>query len=263
VFLQLLVQSTAHVSNRQHSISSARLLQQLYFSLFFVRLQNTSGYTESNKYNVPQFNHKPIGGLQKSITILDNTKLSNFNKSNQLNYSKTNNLASINYNSTNSKKIASQIFEFNQSNKTTTNSTSLYHTASTNLNPPPANLNLHKENTFNQKPNLPLSPATTTSSTQESRTSKSRISSSDSNSSSRSSTNSSSSLNRNNNNNNHNLNNQEMSTLDNNNTNNISGNNYRDPREAPLRKLSVDLIKTYKHINEVYYAKKEAESSTS
>lgn len=26
---------------------------------------------------------------------------------------------------------------------------------------------------------------------------------------------------------------------------------FRDPREAPLRKLSVDLIKTYKHINEV------------
>ena len=26
---------------------------------------------------------------------------------------------------------------------------------------------------------------------------------------------------------------------------------YRDPVEAPLRKLSVDLIKTYKHINEV------------
>ena len=25
----------------------------------------------------------------------------------------------------------------------------------------------------------------------------------------------------------------------------------RDPGEAPLRKLSVDLIKTYKHINEV------------
>jgi hypothetical protein len=32
---------------------------------------------------------------------------------------------------------------------------------------------------------------------------------------------------------------------------------FRDPREAPLRKLSVDLIKTYKHINEVYYAKKK------
>lgn len=32
---------------------------------------------------------------------------------------------------------------------------------------------------------------------------------------------------------------------------------YRDPREAPLRKLSVELIKTYKHINEVYYAKKK------
>ena len=33
--------------------------------------------------------------------------------------------------------------------------------------------------------------------------------------------------------------------------------NYRDPSTAPLRKLSVDLIKTYKHINEVYYAKKK------
>jgi len=32
---------------------------------------------------------------------------------------------------------------------------------------------------------------------------------------------------------------------------------YRDQREAPLRKLSVDLIKTYKLINEVYYAKKK------
>lgn len=31
----------------------------------------------------------------------------------------------------------------------------------------------------------------------------------------------------------------------------------RDPSTAPLRKLSVDLIKTYKHINEVYYAKKK------
>lgn len=31
----------------------------------------------------------------------------------------------------------------------------------------------------------------------------------------------------------------------------------RDPSSAPLRKLSVDLIKTYKHINEVYYAKKK------
>lgn len=28
---------------------------------------------------------------------------------------------------------------------------------------------------------------------------------------------------------------------------------YRDPVEAPLRKLSVDLIKTYKHINEVRF----------
>lgn len=26
---------------------------------------------------------------------------------------------------------------------------------------------------------------------------------------------------------------------------------FRDPSTAPLRKLSVDLIKTYKHINEV------------
>ncbi|RWS17359.1 Serine/threonine-protein kinase minibrain-like protein [Dinothrombium tinctorium] len=32
---------------------------------------------------------------------------------------------------------------------------------------------------------------------------------------------------------------------------------YRDSSLAPLRKLSVDLIKTYKHINEVYYAKKK------
>ena len=32
---------------------------------------------------------------------------------------------------------------------------------------------------------------------------------------------------------------------------------YRDPKKAPLRKLSVDLIKTYKYINEVYYAKKK------
>jgi len=36
---------------------------------------------------------------------------------------------------------------------------------------------------------------------------------------------------------------------------------YRDPVEAPLRKLSVDLIKTYKHINEVYYAKKKKRSN--
>ncbi len=28
-------------------------------------------------------------------------------------------------------------------------------------------------------------------------------------------------------------------------------NAFRDPAAAPLRKLSVDLIKTYKHINEV------------
>ncbi|XP_077985028.1 dual specificity tyrosine-phosphorylation-regulated kinase 1A-like isoform X2 [Glandiceps talaboti] len=32
---------------------------------------------------------------------------------------------------------------------------------------------------------------------------------------------------------------------------------FRDASQAPLRKLSVDLIKTYKHINEVYYAKKK------
>ncbi|KAH9522108.1 Dual specificity tyrosine-phosphorylation-regulated kinase 1A [Dermatophagoides farinae] len=32
---------------------------------------------------------------------------------------------------------------------------------------------------------------------------------------------------------------------------------YRDATQAPIRKLSVDLIKTYKHINEVYYAKKK------
>ncbi|KAJ3657327.1 hypothetical protein Zmor_009138 [Zophobas morio] len=32
---------------------------------------------------------------------------------------------------------------------------------------------------------------------------------------------------------------------------------FRDSSAAPLRKLSVDLIKTYKHINEVYYAKKK------
>jgi len=32
---------------------------------------------------------------------------------------------------------------------------------------------------------------------------------------------------------------------------------FRDSGTAPLRKLSVDLIKTYKHINEVYYAKKK------
>ncbi|XP_074595300.1 minibrain [Brevipalpus obovatus] len=32
---------------------------------------------------------------------------------------------------------------------------------------------------------------------------------------------------------------------------------FRNPSSAPLRKLSVDLIKTYKHINDVYYAKKK------
>ncbi|XP_044779532.1 serine/threonine-protein kinase minibrain isoform X2 [Drosophila simulans] len=34
-------------------------------------------------------------------------------------------------------------------------------------------------------------------------------------------------------------------------------NHFREPASGPLRKLSVDLIKTYKHINEVYYAKKK------
>ena len=32
---------------------------------------------------------------------------------------------------------------------------------------------------------------------------------------------------------------------------------FRDASTAPMRKLSVDLIRTYKHINEVYYAKKK------
>jgi hypothetical protein len=32
---------------------------------------------------------------------------------------------------------------------------------------------------------------------------------------------------------------------------------YRSPAEAPLRKLTVDLIKTYRKINEVYYSKKK------
>uniref|UniRef100_A0A8D8LUE2 dual-specificity kinase n=2 Tax=Cacopsylla melanoneura TaxID=428564 RepID=A0A8D8LUE2_9HEMI len=38
---------------------------------------------------------------------------------------------------------------------------------------------------------------------------------------------------------------------------------FRDPATAPLRKLSVDLIKTYKHINEVYYAKKKRRAQQS
>ncbi|XP_070491900.1 serine/threonine-protein kinase minibrain isoform X4 [Chironomus tepperi] len=38
---------------------------------------------------------------------------------------------------------------------------------------------------------------------------------------------------------------------------------FRDPSLAPLRKLSVDLIKTYKHINEVYYAKKKRRAQQS
>lgn len=32
---------------------------------------------------------------------------------------------------------------------------------------------------------------------------------------------------------------------------------YRDPKTAPLTKLTIDLINTYKHINEVYYQKKK------
>lgn len=32
---------------------------------------------------------------------------------------------------------------------------------------------------------------------------------------------------------------------------------FREHQQAPLRKLSTDLIKTYKHINEVYYSKKK------
>jgi hypothetical protein len=31
----------------------------------------------------------------------------------------------------------------------------------------------------------------------------------------------------------------------------------RDPTTGPLRKLSIDLIKTYKNINESYYREKE------
>jgi hypothetical protein len=59
-----------------------------------------------------------------------------------------------------------------------------------------------------------------------------------------------------NNNNNANNNNAHANGNSNdNNSQNLAG--FRDPREAPLRKLSVDLIKTYKHINEVYYAKKK------
>ncbi|KAG5681570.1 hypothetical protein PVAND_010989 [Polypedilum vanderplanki] len=38
---------------------------------------------------------------------------------------------------------------------------------------------------------------------------------------------------------------------------------FRDSSLAPLRKLSVDLIKTYKHINEVYYAKKKRRAQQS
>ncbi|GIY05769.1 hypothetical protein CDAR_506481 [Caerostris darwini] len=38
---------------------------------------------------------------------------------------------------------------------------------------------------------------------------------------------------------------------------------FREPSHAPLRRLSVDLIKTYKHINEVYYAKKKRRAQQS
>lgn len=37
----------------------------------------------------------------------------------------------------------------------------------------------------------------------------------------------------------------------------VNARGYRDPAEAPLRKLTVDLIKTYKHINDVYYTKRK------
>lgn len=37
---------------------------------------------------------------------------------------------------------------------------------------------------------------------------------------------------------------------------------FRDPATAPLRKLSVDLIKTYKHINEVSAATTSASETT-
>ncbi|CAB4065459.1 ADD [Lepeophtheirus salmonis] len=37
----------------------------------------------------------------------------------------------------------------------------------------------------------------------------------------------------------------------------VKSQEFRDPNGGPLRKLSVDLIKTYKRINEVYYAKKK------
>ena len=33
-----------------------------------------------------------------------------------------------------------------------------------------------------------------------------------------------------------------------------AGDSYRDASAGPLRKLSVDLIKTYKHINEVSWS---------
>lgn len=51
--------------------------------------------------------------------------------------------------------------------------------------------------------------------------------------------------------------NQVNSNSNSNSSSNNLTNVFRDPRDAPLRKLSVDLIKTYKHINEVYYAKKK------
>jgi hypothetical protein len=66
-------------------------------------------------------------------------------------------------------------------------------------------------------------------------------------------------LNSNNNTNNTNNTNANTNSANNNSlaTINLISAGFRDPREAPLRKLSVDLIKTYKHINEVYYAKKK------
>jgi len=38
----------------------------------------------------------------------------------------------------------------------------------------------------------------------------------------------------------------------------VAGRRFRDASKAPLRKLSVDLIRTYKYINTVYYAAKRA-----
>ena len=54
---------------------------------------------------------------------------------------------------------------------------------------------------------------------------------------------------------------ENMSDANNNGAGNFGS--YRDPRDAPLRKLSVDLIKTYKHINGVYYANKKRRAQQS